>query len=142
MSYTSEDFAFGRADMKSLIRPNDEAGLGQNVLSESTVRKYNNGIEDKVYVPRDLEGRIDEKYIEMLRLVESELSAYSWFIGIAPYGSRSKGYSEAGSYIDIHISNEDMIARKVVIRDIPYRCTDYVRDLMKQHRIDDKGRII
>jgi hypothetical protein len=51
-----------------------------------------------------------------------------------------RGYND--SYIDIHISNEDMIARKVVIRDIPYRCTDYVRDLMKQHRIDDKGRII
>jgi hypothetical protein len=51
-----------------------------------------------------------------------------------------RGYND--SYTDIHIGNEDMLSRRVVIRGIPYRCTDYIRELMKQHRVDEKGRII
>jgi hypothetical protein len=50
------------------------------------------------------------------------------------------GYND--SYTDIHVSNANMIYKRVVIRGIPYRCTDFVRDMMVQHKIDDKGRII
>jgi hypothetical protein len=50
------------------------------------------------------------------------------------------GYND--SYIDIHIGNEDMLSRRIIIRGIPYRCTDYIRELMKQHKVDEKGRII
>jgi predicted DNA binding CopG/RHH family protein len=51
-----------------------------------------------------------------------------------------RGYND--SYIDIHVANSDMISRRVIIRGIPYRCTDYIRELMHQHKIDNKGRII
>jgi len=51
-----------------------------------------------------------------------------------------RGYND--SYIDIHVANSEMLSRKVIIRGIPYRCTDYIRELMHQHKIDNKGRII
>ena len=71
---------------------------GHNILNTT-----NNGIDEKLYVPRSFEGEKSEKFFEVLRFIEDELTAYPWFIGIAPYGSQTKGYSNEESDIDLYV---------------------------------------
>lgn len=72
----------------------------QNQVSKD---KPENDLDKKLYILRDIEGEKNEKFIEALRYIEKELSQHPWFIGIAPYGSQTKGYATEDSDIDVYI---------------------------------------
>ncbi len=51
----------------------------------------------------------EPKVFEITRAVERELSQYHWFIGVFPFGSRVKGYSDEkqNSDYDMYIVTDD-----------------------------------
>lgn len=50
-------------------------------------------LEQKLYIPRDVEGEPNRKELEIIRELEKELSKHPAFIGLSPYGSIVSGYS-------------------------------------------------
>jgi len=56
---------------------------------------------DKLYDARDFSGERSHELSEVIREAENKFSEFSSFIGIAPYGSRTKGYSTEGSDFDL-----------------------------------------
>lgn len=60
-------------------------------------------MEQKLYLPRFLEGGIDRRALAMVHEFEKAFREHHFFVGVAPFGSSFKGYSQELSDIDIRI---------------------------------------
>lgn len=65
--------------------------------------KYPEASKRRLHIPRDKEGEPNPEVFEVARTLEKKLAEYPFFIGLAPYGSRMKGYSSESSDVDIVI---------------------------------------
>jgi len=67
--------------------------------------------EDLVFAS-DSRGKLEERIFEVARQLEKKFSKYPWFIGVAPFGSRVKGYSlpNEGSDIDVAVLYDSSIS--------------------------------
>lgn len=74
---------------------------------ESYKKEYPESAKGKFAIPRDAEGKPNKEVFELARSFVDKLSKYPSFIGVAPYGSKMKGYSSAeDSDTDIAIFTE------------------------------------
>jgi hypothetical protein len=94
--------------------------------NKSTVQNEYNSVDEKLYAPRTVEGEVNEKFFEVLRFVEEQLSGYPWFIAVAPYGSMTKGYSDNESDIDYHIFTDGTFT--TADSDVIFSLNDHIRD--------------
>ena len=62
---------------------------------------------DKLYDTRKLNGEPNKELFKVVREIEENLSVYPAFIGLAPFGSQTKGYSKEESDFDIHLLADD-----------------------------------
>jgi predicted nucleotidyltransferase len=61
---------------------------------------------DKLFDATDLEGNKNELLFEVVDRVNEELSKFSEFIGVFPFGSQTKGYNQEGSDVDTFVLYE------------------------------------
>ncbi|MFA5830970.1 MAG: hypothetical protein WC878_04030 [Candidatus Paceibacterota bacterium] len=67
---------------------------------------------DKLYDTHKLNGEPNKELFKIVREIEERLLPYRAFIGLAPFGSQTKGYSVKDSDFDIHLlaDNSDSLA--------------------------------
>lgn len=66
-------------------------------------RPFQRRFSKKLYDPRNIDGDSRNETFEMIRTLHQALEKYPEFIGIDPFGSTIKGYSNGESDIDICI---------------------------------------
>ncbi|MES2436652.1 MAG: hypothetical protein V4519_01455 [Patescibacteria group bacterium] len=70
-----------------------------------------NNFGEKLYSPRDIDGNKNSEIIEQVRDLEERLTPYPWFIGVSPFGSTMKGYSNEESDLDVRILYDEPILK-------------------------------
>lgn len=66
-----------------------------------------NALNEKLFLPWNLEGEANMEYLEFLREVNEELLKREDYVGISGFGSQFKGYNTQGSDFDLIIIGGD-----------------------------------
>jgi hypothetical protein len=85
-----------------------------------SARSYREGypqrVSEKLFMPFNKDGEVNDTLPEAAALVEGRLSKYPVFVGLTYIGSSALGYSEQGSDIDLALMHDESIARKDQLR--------------------------
>lgn len=86
-------------------------------------------LNEKLYIPRNIEGEINSEAIEVLRELDAKFKQYMWYIGVSLMGSTIRNYNLESSDIDCKlIYDSSKIIRSKVIESIKLHCAEIEKD--------------
>jgi hypothetical protein len=74
---------------------------------ESYRKEYPKSAKEKFAIPRNKDGEPNEEVFKITKHFAEKLSKYPSFIGVAPHGSKMKGYSDVESDTDLAIFTDE-----------------------------------